>query len=190
MQHWELQDITELLHSGRTTSAATLGPMAEVVFESLQHAPRADIEAMATYLKALPEPASATAAAAGPPARPRELSEAAAAFLARGEDLYKDRCATCHGDAGEGRPPAAIALAGNRAVTMDSAVNVIRVVLYGGYPPGTAGNPHPFGMPPFAQDLSDRQVAEVVSFIRASWGNRASFVRSDVVFRQRTGPLW
>jgi mono/diheme cytochrome c family protein len=69
-------------------------------------------------------------------------------------------------------------------------MNVIRVVLYGGYPPGTAGNPQPFGMPPFAQDLSDQDVADVVSYIRASWGNSGSFVGPDAVFRQRTGPLW
>jgi mono/diheme cytochrome c family protein len=73
---------------------------------------------------------------------------------------------------------------------MDPAVNVIRVVLYGGYPPGTAGNPQPFGMPPFAQDLSDDQIADVISFIRASWGNRGSLVSADQVFRERTGPLW
>jgi mono/diheme cytochrome c family protein len=64
------------------------------------------------------------------------------------------------------------------------------VVLYGGYPPGTAGNPQPFGMPPFAQDLSDQQIADVVNFIRTSWQNRGSFVTPDQVFRERSGPLW
>jgi mono/diheme cytochrome c family protein len=191
MQNWNPESIVDLLRAGRTTSevsrqAATLGPMAEVVYESLQHAPRADIEAIATYLEALPEPASASSprAPASPP------SPAAKSRLDSGRAVYEDRCATCHGDAGEGRLPAALALANNRAVTMDPAVNVIRVVLYGGYPPGTAGNPQPFGMPPFAQDLSDDQIADVVSFIRASWGNRGSLVSADQVFRERTGPLW
>lgn len=191
MQHWSTDSIVALLQKGRTSSepsqqAATLGPMAEVVYESLQHAPRADIEAIATYLAALPEPASASGASdpAPPPAR------VAAPIIDRGRTVYEDRCARCHGDSGEGRPPAALALASNRAVTMGSAVNMIRVVLYGGYPPGTAGNPQPFGMPPFAQDLSDQQIADVVNFIRSSWGNSASFIRADDVFRQRTGPLW
>lgn len=191
MQSWSIANIADLLHGGRVTAdathqAATLGPMGEVVYESLQHAPRADIEAIATYLKAQPETSSAASSRARTPPSP----DIAAATLDRGQAVYKDRCATCHGDTGEGRLPAALALANNRAVTMDSAVNVIRVVLYGGYTPGTAGNPQPFGMPPFAQDLSDRQVADVVSFIRASWGNSGSFVRADEVFRERTGPLW
>jgi len=44
-------------------------------------------------------------------------------------------------------------------------------VLRGGFPPTTAGNPRPFGMPPFATVLSD--LAELLSFLRASWGHRA-----------------
>ena len=45
-------------------------------------------------------------------------------------------------------------------------------------------------MPPFAQDLSDEQIADVLNFVRNSWGNRAEWVSSDEVFRARTGPLW
>ena len=47
---------------------------------------------------------------------------------------------------------------------------------YGGFPPGTAGNPMPYGMPPFGQALSDDEVAAVVTYIRTSWGNRGSAV--------------
>ena len=59
---------------------------------------------------------------------------------------------------------------------MESAVNPIRMVLNGGFPPGTAGNPMPYGMPPFAQSLSDDEVAAVVTYIRAAWGNRGAAV--------------
>jgi mono/diheme cytochrome c family protein len=156
--------------------------MAEVVYESLQHAPRAELQSMAVYLKALP--------AAPAPADLPPLSERAAPFLERGKAVYEDRCATCHGDNGEGKLPAALALAGNRAVTLKPALNAVRVLLYGGYPPGTSGNPQPFGMPPFAQDLSDEQIADVLNFVRNSWGNRGEWVRSDEVFRARTGSLW
>jgi mono/diheme cytochrome c family protein len=55
---------------------------------------------------------------------------------------------------------------------MTSAVNPIRMVLNGGYPPGTRRNPMPYGMPPFAQALSDNDIAAVVTFIRTAWGNR------------------
>ena len=53
---------------------------------------------------------------------------------------------------------------------MESAVNPIRMVLNGGYPPGTEGNPRPYGMPPFAGLMSDNEVAAVVSYIRTGWG--------------------
>lgn len=72
---------------------------------------------------------------------------------------------------------------------MNSAVNPIRMVLNGGYPPSTTGNPRPYGMPPFGQALSDQEVAAVVSYIRNSWNNRAGFVSPVEVNRYRSIPL-
>ena len=71
-------------------------------------------------------------------------------------------------------PPHYPPLAGNQSIQMVSAVNAIRMVLNGGYPPGTAGNPMPYGMPPFAHRMSDDEVAAVVTYIRTSWGNRGA----------------
>jgi mono/diheme cytochrome c family protein len=193
LSNWSEEDIVALLKAGRTSGhqgaaprASTLGPMAEVVFESLQHTPDADLQAMATYLKSLP-------AAAGPPraqGTARNLGSAATAWIENGATVYKEHCASCHGENGEGHSSAAIALAGNRAVTMRSNVNLIRVVLYGGYPPGTAANPRPYGMPPFSHTLDDHQIGQVVSFIRTAWGNDAGLVAGNEVAAQRTGPLW
>ncbi len=73
---------------------------------------------------------------------------------------------------------------------MRSAVNPIRIVLYGGYAPGTAANPRPYGMPPFSHTLDDRQIGQILSFIRAGWGNDAALVDSNEIAVQRTGPLW
>ena len=47
--------------------------------------------------------------------------------------LYGSKCAMCHGSEGKGNPPAYPPLAGNRAVTMDSAANLVRIVHGGGY---------------------------------------------------------
>ena len=73
---------------------------------------------------------------------------------------------------------------------MDSNINPIRTVLYGGYAPGTTGNPQPFGMPPFHMNLNDREIADILSYVRNSWGNAAQPVDAFEVSRQRTGPLW
>jgi mono/diheme cytochrome c family protein len=72
---------------------------------------------------------------------------------------------------------------------MESAVNPIRMVLNGGFPPGTNGNPEPYGMPPFAQRLSDDEVAAVVTYIRAAWGNRGAAVSARQANELRKVPL-
>ena len=110
-----------------------------------------------------------------PPASPSE----------RGAKLYATHCASCHGEKGEGVAGAYPALAGNRAVDLSPPANLVHMVLRGGYLPTTAGNPRPFGMPPFATVLSDADVADVLSFLRASWGHRAAAVSTLEVRRYR-----
>ena len=68
---------------------------------------------------------------------------------------------------------------------MLSAVNLVRVVLHGGFAPATAANPRPYGMPPFGQDLNDAEVAAVVSYLRNAWGNSAPTVSELEVLKLR-----
>ena len=103
--------------------------------------------------------------------------------------LYNNNCASCHQADGKGVPPGYPPLAGNRALTTVSAVNAIRIVLNGGFAPGTAGNPRPYGMPPFGPVLDDREVAAVVTYLRASWGNDAPAVSALEVNKYRSVPL-
>ena len=91
-----------------------------------------------------------------------------------GKALYSSKCAMCHGDEGKGQPPQMPPLAGNQALTMRSPVNAIRMVLNGGYAPGTRKNPRPHGMPPFSHILDDDQAAAVVTYIRVAWDNRGT----------------
>ncbi|RYY61938.1 MAG: c-type cytochrome, partial [Comamonadaceae bacterium] len=163
---WSLEDITQLLSTGTSRRGAVLGPMAEVVLHSTQYLEPGDVRAMAVYLQGLPPAPTDT--------DPRELPRAGAATLDRGGRLYERHCASCHGEQGQGVPGAYPPLAGNRAVTMPSTANLVQVVLHGGFPPATRGNPRPFGMPPFATTLSDADVAAVVTYIRAGWNNRAA----------------
>lgn len=188
VQAWSEAEITALLQTGKAAHGTTLGPMAEVVYESLQHADAAELRAMAVYLKSLP----AAEVPADGRREPRTSASPAAAAQQqrRGGEVYAEHCASCHGEAGEGVPPAAPALAGNRALTMDSAINPIRIVLFGGYAPGTAANPRPFGMPPFHQQLKDDDIAAVLNYVRSSWGNDARPVSAIEVARNRGGPLW
>jgi mono/diheme cytochrome c family protein len=88
-----------------------------------------------------------------------------------GRKVYVQQCAVCHGDEGKGQAPAYPPLAGNQSITMASPVNSIRMVLNGGYPPGTKKNSRPHGMPPFNHVLNDEAVAAVVTYIRVAWDN-------------------
>jgi mono/diheme cytochrome c family protein len=156
--------------------------MAEVVLGSTQHLDDADLRAMAIFLRALPQRPSAPAAVPQPVASER---------LERGARLYARHCADCHGERGEGGgiegqrlvPP----LAGRRIVTMEPPVNLLRVILGGGFAPATSRQPQPFGMPPFVQLLSDEEVADLASYLRRSWGHQASTVGALQVNQLRAG---
>ena len=163
---WTIEEIVDYLKKGVSARGAVYGPMAEVVYNSLQYLTDDDARAMAIYLKSLAQGTSPEKA------QPPLPSAEASLLVSLGKPIYDRECASCHGAAGLGMPPHYPPLAGNQSIQMVSAVNAIRMVLNGGYPPGTAGNPMPYGMPPFAHRLSDDEIAAVVSFIRTSWGNR------------------
>ncbi len=173
LQGWRIEDIKALFKTGTTAQASVNGPMAEVVLGSTQHWNDADLNAMAVYLKALPASAATM------------LPAALGQTTARGSKLYKQHCAACHGDDGKGVPNAYPALAGNRAVAMPQTANLVQMVLNGGYAPATAGNPRPYGMPPFVLVLNDSDIAAVLTHIRSSWGHKADSVSAFDVGRVR-----
>ena len=180
---WEIEHIAAFMQTGITPQRAATGPMAEVVASSLQHLTNDDARAIAGYLQSLPQQS------APPLAGPDLREEGKKAMISAGAKLYKDNCAACHQESGRGVPSVYPALADNRAVTSPVIANVIRVVLHGGFAPSTAGNPRPYGMPPFAQSLRDDEVAAVVTYIRNAWGNEANAVSPVDVNRYRSRPL-
>lgn len=171
---WPEDDIVALLRDGVSPHGAALGPMAEVVYGSTQHLDETDLRAMAAYLRALPPVPAARADVAPAPAAVREA----------GARLYEQHCAACHGEQGQGAGPYA-ALAGHRTVTMHPATNLLRVIMVGGFPPTTAGNPRPYGMPPFGQTLNDTEIAALATYLRSSWGHTAAPVEPLEVLRLR-----
>jgi mono/diheme cytochrome c family protein len=181
---WTQEEIVALLHTGLSPRGAATGPMAAVVQSSLQHLSVADVNAMATYLEAHSRPQAEEPWRAPRGVAPQEVD----ALMQSGAAIYRDRCASCHGSEGRGAPGAVPPLARNQAVRLANPVNAIRIVLNGGFPPSTHGNPRPYGMPPFYQVLSDDEVAAVVTYIRRSWGNAASPVWSVDVQRSRGVP--
>jgi mono/diheme cytochrome c family protein len=181
---WSIKDITDLLETGVSARGVVYGPMAEVVYNSLQYLSDDDIRAMAVYLKSLGQGSPPQSVVSDIPSVESSL------LVSLGKATYDTHCASCHGADGLGQPPHYPPLAGNQSIQMESAVNPIRMVLNGGFPPGTEGNPMPYGMPPFAQSLSDNEVAAVVTYIRTAWGNHGNPVTSAQANRLRSAPLY
>lgn len=164
---WPTEQVVRLLKTGVSPRGSVMGPMADVVYRSTQHLSDDDLQAMAVFLQDLPQHDT----------RPREAGRPAdAATLPHGAKLYDKHCASCHGDQGQGARGAYPPLAGNRMVTMNDPTNLVHVVVGGGFPPTTAGNPSPYGMPPFGPVLGNEDIAAVISHIRNAWGHQASAV--------------
>ena len=153
--------------------------MAEVVFRSTQHLTDPDIAAMTEFLKSLPQTLAHQAAAVTLDKDVRS----------HGEALYKDNCAACHGAQGEGgvgsQGVVYVPLAGNRKVLLQTPANLVHIVVNGGFPPTTAGNPRPYGMPPFGPSLKDEEIAVLATYVRNAWGNAAPPVSTLDVLEAR-----
>ena len=98
---------------------------------------------------------------------------------ANGGEIYERVCADCHGDDGEGKdawPP----LKRSVAAAAPDPVNAVRLVLYGAMAPTTPGNPRPYSMPPFVQQLTSAEIAAVVNFIRRDASPPSRLTATDI----------
>lgn len=96
------------------------------------------------------------------------------ASAADGKAVYQKNCAACHMATGKGIPGAFPALAGNTFV-QGPARDPATVLLRG------RG-----GMPDFSQNLSDGDIAAVLTYARSSWGNQAPGIPEGDVAALRT----
>lgn len=114
----------------------------------------------------------------------RTRGGAAPAGPVDGATVYAGTCAACHQATGEGMAGLFPPLAGSEFVTGDP-VRLLRIVLGGLAGPVTVrGAEYNGQMPPWRQ-LSDAELAAVVSYVRGSWGNAAGPVAREDVARER-----
>jgi mono/diheme cytochrome c family protein len=156
---WSAQDLTRFLHTGAAPHAGiALGPMQEVIQESLSHLNEADLQSISAYLKSVP---------------PRETFKSVrtsefAGTHPPGSGAYLTYCASCHGVDGQGFGKRVPPLKDNGAITAQGPQNVLRVVL-GGLPATRGFAP----MPAVGVPMTDQQVAEAVNYTRNAFGNHA-----------------
>jgi mono/diheme cytochrome c family protein len=126
---------------------------------------------------------ASSASAPGGAAAPGEAYHAVAAD---GHALYESRCAACHQANGEGLPGAFPPLAGSEFV-LGEPERVVRIVLHGLTGPVTVkGQTFNGAMPAWADQLSDAEIAAVLSYERSSFGNAAPPITAEFVADQRS----
>ncbi len=105
--------------------------------------------------------------------------------MERGATVFQSTCAACHQANGRGVPGQFPPLDGSRFVTGDVTVP-IRIVLQGLSGPIQVGSQKINGnMPPWGASFNDQQIADVITYIRGSWGNKAPPVRPEQVKKVR-----
>lgn len=177
LQSWSVDNLVKYLHSGFSTRAGTFGPMNEVIADSTSKLTIEDVQAMAVYIKGLPERRTDAAQL--------NARTAMAPLPGKGEEIYRARCGKCHGDSGRGGMFTGPPLAGSAIVQASDPSSLLNSILYG----ATAPKGFVLGawetMLPYRDVLDDSQVAALASFLRGAWGNSASPVEASTVATQR-----
>jgi mono/diheme cytochrome c family protein len=178
---WSNRDIVEFLKYGHNRVGTSFGSMTEAINNSTSYLSDGDLAAIAHYLKSL----SATSA------QPAVVYSGATTMALRrpstlaGGAVYAGSCASCHGFDGKGFTPYMPALAGNPVVLDRDPSSLINVTLNGSIPLVAKGVPDAYRMPQFRQQMSDQDVADVITFIRNGWGNQAPAVTAAQVAKLR-----
>jgi mono/diheme cytochrome c family protein len=170
---WSKADIVQYLKTGQNTRAIAVGSMQEVVTLSTSKMQDSDLGAIAEYLKSLP--AQSTAVPEEP--LPKQMAEGQAVFVVH--------CAVCHLSTETAHGSRAFPLLdGDTLIQGHSSTTVLHVLLEGSQSPKTENAPTGYSMPSFAA-LSDRNIADVATFIRNAWSNRADAVSVKDVTKLR-----
>jgi mono/diheme cytochrome c family protein len=177
---WSETQISQFLQSGANHTGIAFGSMSDVIVNSTQFLSAEDAAATARYLKTLQDPpAKGRAGFAYDERTDRELASGDA--KKRGAILYLDNCAACHRPDGRGYEGVFPSLAGNPVVEADDPLSLVSVVLLGSTTSRTSTTPAQFAMPAFAWRLTDQDAADIISFIRRSWGNDAKPIEARKV---------
>jgi mono/diheme cytochrome c family protein len=171
---WSVEEVAAYLKTGHNRVTAATGPMAEAVDLSTSKMTDDDVEAIATYLKSLPGDE-----------KPHTAMAASAPEMMAGGAIYRDQCSACHSLDGKGVDRLFPSVANSSMARSDDPSSVIRIVLRGARSVGTEKEPTAPGMPSYGWQLKDDQVANVLDYIRNSWGNAAPAVSPDQVGRLR-----
>ena len=186
---WTPDELSASLKTGHNKYGTAFGTMTEVINNSTQYMTDADITAISTYLKDLPggrEKNENAYAYNGDTAKNLMARE----YTSTGALVYAQQCLSCHLADGAGHAPYLPPLAGNPITVDPSPASLINIVLNGTQRIVVDGMPDAYRMPQYRVLLSDQEIADSVTFIRNSWGNKAAPVTAKEVadMRKLTDP--
>lgn len=179
LQRFGAGEVALYLQGAAPHAIGGYGLMADVIAGNLRHLSNADAQAMEAYLRTLPAPA--------PKREPRHPVRGNEESVKVGRTVYRERCADCHGENGEGETEKYPPLRNSTAVVQKDPINLIKLVLYGAVAPSSPAHPAPYTMPPFAHALSAEEVAGVVNALR--WQHDPDALPVTVEDVQRLGGL-
>lgn len=165
------EEMVALLKTGRSHKDAVLGPMAEVITHSSQYFSDEDLNSIVTYVRSLPNT---------PLASPTDLAK----ISEQAQTDYKMYCGTCHGLDGEGREHIVPALSGNTTVLSNNSASLVNILLHGGQTATTQAHIG-YNMPAYDWKFNDQEAADLLNYIRASWGNQGSAISAESIKSQR-----
>lgn len=166
---WTQDQLVTYLRSGRASEhGAAAGPMLPVT-RDLATVPEEDVQAIATYILSIQKAQPAVMRTVAGSADQADASPAAQ----RGAALFGASCAQCHGPAAPmqsiGERPT---LAFSTAVNATTPRNAAQMILSGN---GWHGEDSMNYMPSFSEIYSDQQIADLVSYIRATYSQRGEW---------------
>ncbi len=173
---WSMDDIVQYLKTGHNPMSGATGPMSEEIALASSGMSDADLKAIVTYLKSVP--------GRNDDQKPIASNDPE---MQAGAAIYRDQCSACHQIDGNGVANLFPALTRSSQVRSDDPATAIRIILQGARSVATKKEPTGPGMPSFAWQLTDDEVAAVLTYIRNSWGSAAPAVSADTVSRARKG---
>lgn len=171
---WTVEGLQQFLAKGIAPQGSAYGGMYDAFHHSTRFLSVADNKAMVKYLTGDTPRQPAVFKPGAPEAQASES-------LQTGRSHYLAMCAGCHAASGQGKPNVAAALAGNSTIRNPDPHNLIQLVLHGLDAKTFPDQQGRQAMPGFRDKLDDEQVAQLVNYLRVSFGGQPSDVTAKAV---------
>ena len=158
---WNKEDLVQFFRTGVAPQGVMTFRMASVLDHSTSRMAEKDVRAMAAYLTQNQDMPG-----------PKIIKAAEGQINVKGENLYLGLCAGCHGAQGDGQPHSSVPMSTNTTAMFPTPINLIRVIREGVAERDLAHGERMQTMPGFADKLGNEEMADLVNYMRQTWGGQ------------------